>query len=69
MKNNSPNTNNTILSISSDVTASGPKGLVKSDILSHIKAKGLTPIKIAADKPEQQKKKETVVKQTYMENT
>ena len=52
------------------MTASGPKGLVKSDILSHIESKGLTPIKVAADKTEQkQQKKETVVKQTYEENT
>ncbi len=34
---------------SSDVKASGPKGIVKSDVLSHIKSNGLQPIKVSAE--------------------
>ena len=36
----------------SDVTSSGPKGLLKSDVLKHIESKNLQPIEVKASAPE-----------------
>lgn len=52
--------------IFSDVEASGPKGLIKSDVVEFINTKGLQPIKISAEQPadsgrKQQKKAAKVI--------
>ena len=37
----------------SDIEASGPKGLTKNDVVSHIQSKGLKPLDLAAAPPPQ----------------